>query len=106
MAKTPAIMIPCQTLTEYQLLPAAFLLLLDRLGRGINPASGEHAEQTQCFVDMWDSLEQAGQERFCQRMANLMLSGADLERANRTVPEIAQENLVREMTTLPLNANN
>lgn len=106
MANRPAIFIPCHDLIEYQLLPCALLLLLDKLGEGANaPDSREHKQQLGVFLADWKALDKKHQEEFAWRMAQTLLHGAKLEYLNAGVPEMAHQNSVTTLFAMKHGRN-
>ena len=106
MAEKPAIFIPCHDLIEYQLLPCALLLLLDKLGEGQNdPDSTEHKQQLGVFLADWKALDKKHQEQFAARMANTLLDGAKLEYMTAQVDEMAHQSSVNRIFSTKHAAN-
>lgn len=98
MGKKPAIFIPCYDLIEYQLLPCALLLLLDKLGKGQNdPDSREHKQQVGVFLADWNALDKKHQEQFTTRMVDTLLEGARLECMNVQVANMAHQSAVERL---------
>ncbi|KKM86175.1 hypothetical protein LCGC14_1281580 [marine sediment metagenome] len=98
MANRPAIFIPCHDLIEYQLLPCALLLLLDKLGEGENdPDSAEHKQQLGIFLADWNSLDKKHQEQFAARMARTLLDGVNLEYLKAQVAQMAHQSSVNRL---------
>ena len=98
MAKKPVIFIPCHDLIEYQLLPCALLLLLDKLGKGQNdPDSKEHKQQLGVFLADWNTLDKTHQEQFAARMAHVLLDGVTLEHMQAQVAEMAHQSSVNRI---------
>lgn len=106
MGRKPAIMIPCYNLIEYQLLPCAFLLLMDKVGLGTDQTAKEHHEQLDVFLAEWASFTPQHQTAFLNRLARIMQHGASLELAQLTVPELARAQLLKELHTVPAHAGN